>query len=195
VRRACLAILLVCRAARVASAQPADVEPDAPVREGWTLELDAGGALLRVIESDGTARELWPWRLGVSIAGMDIGVGRFVDSHTAILLRFSAATTFESLESSNFIFADTTLAPTVQYWLDDLFFIEAGAGLAIAGGQQQDGTVSGTTVGVGGVGRFGIAPWRNSDAAWRVSVEATYAAFNDETRSRGIALLFGWQSF
>jgi len=165
------------------------------VREGWTFELDGGLAMQRVIESDGTPLALWPHPVGLSIAGVDLALGRFVDPHTAILLRFAAATTFEQLESSNFIFASTTLAPTVQYWIDDLLFLEAGAGLAISGGQQQDGTVSETDLGIAGVARFGIAPWRNSDSAWRISMEASYALFNDDARSRGVAILFGWQSF
>jgi hypothetical protein len=193
VRRACLAILLVGGAAR---AQPTEVEPEAPVREGWTLELDAGAAVQRVIQADGTARNLWPGGFGVSIAGMDIGIGRFVDPHTALLLRFSAATTFESLESSNFIFANTTLAPTVQWWIDDPLFLEGGAGLAFSGGQQQDGTVTENTNGAGAVLRFGFAPRRSSDSAWRISVEGTYSIFfSDESRSRSIAVLVGWQSF
>jgi hypothetical protein len=193
VRRACLAILLICGTAH---AQPAEVEPDAPVREGWTLELDGGVGIQRVIENDGTPLELWPYRLGLSIAGMDIGLGRFVDSRTAILLRFSAATGFESLETSNLIFANTTLGPTLQYWLGDPFFIEGGAGLAISGGQQQDGTVHETSIGVGGVARFGWALRRTSDSAWTLSVQANYSFFTtDDSRLRGLAVLVGWQSF
>jgi hypothetical protein len=214
VRRFLLAIAMLVSAGAIARAQsepqpgPAAPEPGppppsgsgpggdvatGPQRAGFVIELDGGVGYTYLTDKDGVRVDLALG--GVGANGIDLGIGVFATPDLALLVRMTAETFFQSLQTTNHIAAHSMFGPAVEWWIDDTVFVGAGLGLGIEGGQDQDGNKAESAVGYGFTARGGFAFSQNEESAWRVSVEGDAGFLIGGRRAYTAALLIGWQSF
>jgi hypothetical protein len=109
-------------------------------RHGFTILVNLGVG----IQHDSSFQET-----GVGLGGANVGIGAFVSNKVAILGRFSGTkVTYE--ESGQQV--SGVVGGTVQYWLSDLFHVEAGGGLGFWNWdvfELDSGTGSGLILGAG----------------------------------------------
>lgn len=189
-RTAPLALVLIAGAAH---AQPEPIVQVGPQREGVTLEIGGGLGVVRVFAKDGTVQP--GGDAGFSIGGIDVGIGAFPSPAVALMFRFSGDTGWESLPTTNHIRANVLATAAGQWWFEDRAFVGGGFGLAIVGGQDQEGANDESTYGLGASLRGGWAVALYDDSAWTIGGEITASLFFDDRRSYSGTLLLSWQSF
>ena len=179
--------------AGAAHAQPTDVTPTGPQREGFTIERAGGLGFTRVYPKSGDP-EPAAW-LGFGASGIDVGFGWFVSPTVAAMFRFSATTGWQELQTTNHLRAHALWAVGGQWWLDDKAYLGAGFGFATVGGQDQEGLNDESTVGLGAGLRGGFAVSTPEDSVWTVGAEVDASLLLDERRAYTVTALLSWQSF
>jgi|GEM_PF-1254415 len=95
-----------------------DVGPD---REGFTFLLSIGVGF-QAAEGESES----------GLGGLNLGLGGFINDNLAVLGRISGTTVSEEQSGIEASLISGTLGLTLQYWLNDRVFLEAGPGLGFA---------------------------------------------------------------
>ena len=172
-RRVGLAVLVASAfgaAAAPLGAQETAREPD---RGSFTLILDLGLGLQHDGYIGHTERG---W------AGLNLGVGGFLTDDVALLFRLSGTTANHgAIQQSSGVFG-----PTVQYWLDDRFFVAGGVGVGF-------GCVRCTTDGgLGFILGGGYTVLNNGKHNLQIGMEYT-PAFTAPEAVHSLGITVGWQ--
>jgi hypothetical protein len=157
----------------------------ASLRNGMTFEANIGFGWMR-LSNDGYSDTS-----DLSLGGLNLGVGGWVNPHLAIGGRIAGVTrSDDGVRGTNAV-----LVGGVQYWVDDHFWFGGGIGLgvfAVSGDNINGDSVSG----VGLDARVGYSFATTSENTFNVSFELTptFVSENDDSASiTGIALLLGYQ--
>ena len=108
-------------------------------RHGFTILVNLGVG----IQHDTSFQET-----AVGLGGANVGIGAFVTNKVAILGRFSGTNVTYDFSGQQ---VSGVLGGTVQYWLSDLFHIEAGGGMGFWNWEfaSDSGTGTGLILGAG----------------------------------------------
>lgn len=169
-----LGCLLSALAISTLLASPADATAQSdPERSGFTLLLNLGLGL----QKDGAFPESQ-----TGLAGLNLGIGGFLNERTALWLRISGT----NVSYGSFSQASGFGGPAVQHWVNDRFALEGGVGLGFW-------NVGGTTEsGLGLLLGATYAFWTNG--GHNLSLGLEYApAFTDPETVHNFGLVFGWQ--
>jgi len=106
-------------------APPVYAPPPAPAtfHRGTTFEVNLGLGFIHA--SLGTQSD----NSDAALGGADLGVGGWLNEHLALTVRLSGVT---YVEGANRL-TDAFLGPSLQYWIDNNFWIGGGAGLGALG--------------------------------------------------------------
>ena len=156
-------------------------EAKGPNRSGFTLLLTMGLGLQsnEFIDESTTG-----------LGGMNLGIGGFASPNLAVMFRFSG--TNVSFDSSNPSGRNTEVVsgvggPAIQYWVNDSFNLEAGAGIAFA--NSDPGT---DERGFGLMFGAAFSFFHRGKNSLQVGVE--YApVFLDGANVHNVCIAFGWQ--
>jgi len=160
-----------------AIAQEADAAPD---RSGFTLLLSLGVGNQINEPMDETA---------VGLGGLNLGIGGFLNPDLALWFRISGTNVSFSPEGAS---EDTRVVSAggllgVQYWANDSFNLEAGAGVGFANADPGD-REQGFSMMLGAAWSF----YHKGVTSFQVGVE--YApVFLDAGNIHNIGIVFGWQ--
>ena len=155
---------------------PLDAQ-EQPERSGFTLLLSIGAGL----QDDKALDES---KFG--LAGLNLGIGGFLNEKTALWFRASGTTATYDTPFGDFTQTSAFFGPAIQYWVDPRFALEGGVGGGIwdADGENE----SGLGILVGGTWVF----WTNGGHS--LSLGAEYApAFTDPETVHNFGFVFGWQ--
>jgi hypothetical protein len=166
--------LLVCLVPAIAAAQP---------RDGLTIEANTGLGKIRV--SPATAPS---YTSGIAFA-LDGGVAVWLSNELALGGRFAGLTTFSEGETLGAYF----LGPSVQFWLNDRWWLGGGAGLGLLAA-----TSAPNELGFAFDARVGYVLSADDTRVLTGSLDITPARFSsqgDAATLTSIALLLGLQYF
>jgi hypothetical protein len=176
-----LALLLLPTGARPA---------EAPVRDGFTLELGIGLGLMHVFpDEDETTSD-------AGMTPMSISLGGFLNNSMAIMFRSAGVANLEEVSAERILSFLLFYGVHFQYWITDQFFVSAGPGLAILGSAHADDFFDTLDrergFGLSLRGGFSFANWQNHSL--RVTLEL-FPSFFKHATAMGEALTFEWQWF
>jgi len=186
-------VVLVVAAPRFADAQPASPPPPpsgyytqaaqaGPDRTGFTAELNLGLGMTR-IAPDGFGSET---RGG--LAGLDLGLGGWINPRMALSLRIAGTSFFEN--GTQYIAG--WIGPSLQYMVNEQAWIGGGLGYGILT-TNRDCTGSGCSEsGFGLDVRAGYNFYQSTRNAFNGSIEIN-PGFYDGGSVTSIGLLIGWQ--
>jgi hypothetical protein len=166
-------------------------ESPRPRRSGFTIEGSIGLGFTR-FSPDQAAMD------GVTetgLAGLNLGLGGFVGPNTALTLRIAG--TSYSTDASDVQVVAGFVGPTIQQWVNDRFFLGAGAGIAFlnVSGDGSDGSrVSGSEEVFGLDLRAGVDIVTGRTGALHLALEVTPGFYEGGTIT-GIGLQLGAQLF
>ena len=174
----------------LAAAQPAGgygYAPPAPTvgpdRSGFTLELNLGFGITRVSPDEGDTRS------ENGLAGLNLGLGGWVNERTAITARFAGTQFTQSFGSEDVSFIHGFFGPAVQYMVNDQAWVGGGLGWSILTTDQEDAD-SETALGLDL--RAGFNFYQGTKHAFNASAEIN-PGFHDDGTVTSIGLLVGWQ--
>ncbi|MGE0871381.1 MAG: hypothetical protein AB7P03_22660 [Kofleriaceae bacterium] len=159
-------------------------QPAPSYRQGFTFEANIGVGWAQVSDEDGNNTVTSDAALG----GLNLGFGGWLNQNMALSLRFAGVSDRENGLTAVAVFA----GPSLQYWLDDHFWLGGGAGLARVAILDSDNDEQ---AGINGFGldlRAGYTFSSGSPNTFNASVELT-PGFYDGGSITGIGLLFGYQ--
>jgi hypothetical protein len=160
----------------------------AAFRQGMTVELNLGAGLVWA-RNEGQDSDTEK-----ALAGLDLGVGGWLNNKMALSGRIAGAT-FSPQDGVRFTSA--FFGPSLQYWTDDHFWLGGGAGVAIAavhldGATQQPDPQTGFGLDL----RAGYTFATGSENTFNVSFEYNPGFFDIDGRSvqiNSFGVLFGYQ--
>ena len=148
----------------------------APERHGFTILVNLGAG----VQNDSSLQET-----AVGLGGANIGIGAFVTNKVAILGRFSGTNVTYELNGKQ---VSGVLGGTVQYWLSDVFHVEAGGGI----GYWNWDLFSESETGAGLILGAGVTVFDRGHHNLQVGAE--YApVFTDLTTVHNFCVTFGYQ--
>lgn len=156
--------------------------PAASLRNGMTVELNLGIGWAHASDGDSGASTT----SDVVLGGLDLGVGGWLNSKMALTGRIAGVSDSQNGVTAVSVF----VGPSLQYWLDNHFWLGGGAGFARVAAFSD-----GDSIGINGFGldlRAGYTFTQNSENTFNLSVELT-PGFYDGGNITGIALLAGYQ--
>jgi hypothetical protein len=127
----------------------------------------------------------------LGLGGLDIGVGGWANPNLAITGRIAGVT----LSENGARLTSGVLAVSLQYWVNDNFWLGGGAGLGVLAFTDSDGDGDSVT-GLGLDMRIGYSFATTTENTFNVSFELTptFPSENGESATfTGIALLLGYQ--
>ncbi|MCE9578828.1 MAG: hypothetical protein K8W52_37230 [Deltaproteobacteria bacterium] len=164
----------------VARAQPAPPEFGADdLRRGLTFEANLGVGWIHA--GNGSASLV----SGLSLGGIDLGVGAWLNTTTALTARVAGVTTTVDGGTAT----GGVIGGSVQHWLDDHLWVSGGVGLGV---YLERGPGAVTATGTGLDARIGYTLSTATEHTFNASLEVT-PAFVPYMRVTSIALLFGYQ--
>jgi hypothetical protein len=156
-------------------------QPQPSLRNGMTVELNLGFGYASTSSDSGESSTS-----DVVLGGLDLGIGGWIGPNLALTGRIAGITDSEN----GFTVASVFVGPSLQYWVDNHFWLGGGAGLArfaVFG--------EGQSIGENGFGldlRGGYTFSENTENTFNVSLELT-PGFFDGASITGIAVLAGYQ--
>ncbi|MDX1494110.1 MAG: hypothetical protein R3253_08635 [Longimicrobiales bacterium] len=148
-----------------------------PERSGFTLLLNLGVGL----QDDGALPES-----EVGLAGLNLGIGGFLNERMALWLRASGTNVSYDTPFGDVTQTSGFVGPALQYWTSDRFAVEGGVGV---GFWDIEGENEG---GLGLLLGLTYVFWTNG--GHNLSLGAEYApAFTDPETVHNYGLVFGWQ--
>ena len=174
-------------------AQPALAET--PKREGFTLTLNIGASLQSVQpkKSDGNSE--------VGLAGLNLGLGGFINPEMAVLFRISGSTTKQEVAPGiDATYLHGFAGPSLQYFVNDWLRLEAGLGMSIIRAQAeavvfgQKVKFEGDDRGFGALLAAAATVWQDQDHQLYVGLELV-PGFFDDGKVLTSSVVFGWQMF
>jgi hypothetical protein len=166
--------------------QPAYTPPSPEsLRNGLTFEANLGFGWMRIAnDNDSDTSDL-------TLGGLDIGVGGWVNPHLALGARIAGV----SYSENGARLTNGVLVGGLQYWANNNFWVGGGLGFGILALSVDDGD-SDSTSGFGMDLRAGYTFNPTSENTFNVSFELTptFLSENDSSATvTGIALLLGYQ--
>ncbi|MGE0871380.1 MAG: hypothetical protein AB7P03_22655 [Kofleriaceae bacterium] len=161
--------------------------PPGPRRDGMTFELNLGLGFLTNSEADDES--------DTGIAGLDLGIGGWMNSNMAITGRIAAVTISDEPLRLSHIF----IGPTVQYWTNKNFWVGGGAGLSVLWLSIDDDFSDSDGDSINGFGldlRAGYSFDTGSENTFNISLELTPGFYSEngfDTTITGVAFLLGYQ--
>jgi hypothetical protein len=143
-------------------------------RHGFTILVNLGVGIQHDMSFEETA---------VGLGGANLGIGAFVNNKLAILGRFSGTNVTYDLSGQQ---VSGVFGGTVQYWLSDLFHIEAGGGMGFWNWDFD------SEVGTGLILGAGVTVFDRGHHNLQVGAE--YApVFTDSANIHNFCITFGYQ--
>ncbi|HLL25375.1 MAG TPA: outer membrane beta-barrel protein, partial [Kofleriaceae bacterium] len=161
-------------------------------KQGLTFEANLGiGWVWQSVEGEDSESE-------VALGGLNLGLGGWLNERMALTIRAAGATFSETDGEIDFQFTTGIIGPSLQYWVDDHFWLGGGIGLGFASYTIEVGNQSTSDVetGYGLDLRAGYTFSTTSDHTWNVSFELTPSFITiDEVDFTfySSAILFGYQ--
>jgi hypothetical protein len=150
---------------------------EGPDRSGFTLMLNIGAGL----QDDGAAAES-----STGLAGLNLGIGGFVNERTAVWFRVSGTVASYDIGIGEISQTSGFGGPAVQYWVNERFALEGGLGLGFWDVEGENDSGLGALLGVA------YTFWSNGGHSLNLGLE--YApAFTDPETVHNYGLVFGWQ--
>ncbi len=100
-------------------------DPDAPRREGFTLELGLGLGITHL------SADLGASETNVGLAPLSLSLGGFFSPDVAVMFRMAGTSWFEDILGESVQLGNYFYGVAAQYWPHDHAFIGGGAGLAL----------------------------------------------------------------
>jgi hypothetical protein len=154
---------------RMRTSQPAIGEAE---RDGFTMLLDLGSGVQMVNGFENSERGL---------AGLNVGLGRFLTRDLALMFRFSGTTVF--YEGTSLV--SGVVGPIVQYWVSDRINLRVGGGLGFWSGNEVSDRAFGLIFG-GGVTVF-------SRGKHTLQIGAEYSPAFTADKVHNLGFTFGYQ--
>lgn len=156
--------------------------PLSSLRNGMTVELNLGIGWAHASNNDGGTSAT----SGAVLGGLDLGVGGWINPKMALTGRIAGVSDSQNGVTAVAVF----VGPSLQYWLDNNFWLGGGAGFS-----RVAAFADGDSIGINGFGldlRAGYTFTPSSENTFNLSVELT-PGFYDGGNITGIALLAGYQ--
>jgi len=145
-------------------------------RHGFTILVNLGVG----VQHDASLQET-----AVGFGGANLGIGAFINNKIAVLGRFSGTNVNYDLSGKQ---TSGVLGGTMQYWLSDLFHIEAGGGM----GYWNWEFATESEIGVGLILGVGVTVFDRGHHNLQVGAE--YApVFTDLANVHNFCITFGYQ--
>ncbi len=150
------------------------------LRQGMTFEANLGIGWIH--GSDGSDSETTE----ISLGGLDLGVGGWLNPTTALTARIAGVTSsFDGVRVTS-----GALLAAGQFWIDDHLWVGGGLGIGVL--SVTDRFASDSETGVGLEARAGYTFASGSENTFNASIEVI-PTFLDSMRATSIAFLFGYQ--
>jgi hypothetical protein len=166
--------ILICTAVMVIAATRAQAQD----RGGFTAMVDLGVGVQRDSAIDETA---------VGIAGINLGVGGFLNENLALMFRLSGTSVDYELSGGEYGQTSGVTGAAIQYWLSDRINVEAGGGVGFWSGSTDE-----NNQGFGLILGAGYSVFNRGKHNLQVGVQ--YApAFTDPGTVHNFGFTFGYQ--